>query len=143
MNNSTRKQIGLFLAWLTALIAMIVTLYSQYVLAIPPCPLCWYQRTALYPLVIILGIAAYRGTTDIIPYVITLPVISAVFALYQYAEQMIPGFAPIQFCSTSSVQCSNIHFKWLGFITYPLLSFVASIVILALLLIANQDNSKS
>ena len=143
MNNSHLKQIWLFLAWLIALIAMVVTLYSQYVLAIPPCPLCWYQRTALYPLVIILGMAAYRGRADVIPYAIPLSIISAGFALYQYAEQMIPGFAPIQFCTASSVQCSNIHFKWLGFITYPLLSFAASIIILAFLLLAHYANKKS
>ena len=27
-----------------------------------PCDLCWYQRIAMYPLVVVLGIAAFRGS---------------------------------------------------------------------------------
>jgi hypothetical protein len=27
----------------------------------PPCELCWYQRIAMYPLVVVLGMAAFRG----------------------------------------------------------------------------------
>ena len=28
----------------------------------PPCELCWYQRIAMYPLVVVLGMAAFRGS---------------------------------------------------------------------------------
>lgn len=41
-----------------ALIAMIGSLYASEGLGFYPCELCWYQRIFMYPLVIILGIAA-------------------------------------------------------------------------------------
>jgi len=128
MDNSTR-QLYLFLAWLISLIAMILSLYSTYVLNISPCPLCWFQRVCLYPLVIILGIAAFKDDSFIVPYIVALPVIGFLFALYQYLEQMIPGFAPIQLCRANGVPCSTIHFQWLGFITYPFLSMLACLLI--------------
>jgi disulfide bond formation protein DsbB len=130
------KPICLFLAWLLCLIATIVTLYSSYFLNIPPCPLCWFQRCCLYPLVIILGIAAYRADSSIVPYVFLLPLISSLLALYQYLEQMIPGFSPIQLCTATGPQCSTIHFQWLGFITYPFISMIASLTLLFLLFLA-------
>ncbi len=126
------KQYNLFFAWLIALIALLATLYSSEILSLPVCHLCWYQRTAMYPLAIILGIAAYRNDNGIKLYAIPLTLIGALFALYQYLEQMIPGFAPIGLCG-SGPDCSNIHLQLWGFITFPFLSLIAFLVILFLL----------
>lgn len=134
MDNS-KRQLYLFLAWLISLTAMIFSLYSTYMLNISPCPLCWFQRVCLYPLVIILGIAAFKDDNHIVPYIIALPVIGFLFALYQYLEQMIPGFSPIKLCRANGVPCSTIHFQWLGFITYPFLSMLASLFITLFLLL--------
>jgi disulfide bond formation protein DsbB len=125
----------LFVAWLVALIAMLFSLYSSEVLSFSVCHLCWYQRICLYPLALILGIAAFRVDASIIPYVIGLPILGGLFALYQYLEQMIPGFSPIKMCTVGG-DCSVVHFKWLGFITYPFLSLVACVAITVLLLVA-------
>ena len=40
-----------------------------------PCTLCWYQRIAMYPLAVILTIAAFRGDGGIRVYAATLAVI--------------------------------------------------------------------
>ncbi|MCX7125877.1 MAG: disulfide bond formation protein B [Gammaproteobacteria bacterium] len=122
----------LFLAWLIALIATLATLFASEVLHWPVCVLCWYQRIAIYPLVILLGIAAYKNEKMIIPYALPFPIIGFLFAVYQYCEQMIPGFAPISFC-TQGVACSTIHLKLLGFITLPFLSAVSCVLIFILL----------
>lgn len=123
------KQLSLFIAWLIALIAMVATLYASEVLHWSVCPLCWYQRIALYPLVILLGIAAYRNDACIAPYALPFPVIGFFFAAYQYAEQMIPGFSPIAFC-TQGIACNVIHLKLLGFVTLPFLSMIACVLII-------------
>ena len=122
----------LFLAWLIALMALLSTLFASEILHWPVCVLCWYQRIALYPLVILLGIAAFKNDPYIIPYALPFTVIGFLLAAYQYAEQMIPGFAPIELC-TQSVPCSATQFKLLGFITLPFLSGVACLLIIALL----------
>ena len=136
--NKCLSQCYLLIAWLISLSAMLISLYSTYILNIIPCPLCWFQRTCLYPLVIIIGIAAYKDDAHIVPFVTPLPLIGSLFALYQYLEQMLPGFSPIQFCKVGSVQCATIHFQWLGFITYPFLSILACLFIYAFLKLAYQ-----
>lgn len=129
---STHQQCLLFSTWLIALVAMIATLLASGILQWPVCPLCWYQRICIYPLVILLGVAAYRNEKLIIPYALPFPAIGFLFAAYQYLEQMIPGFSPIEFC-TQGVPCSTIHLKLLGFITIPFLSAVACAVIFGML----------
>ena len=125
----------LLLAWLICLAALIISQYSNYALGYPTCILCWWQRIFMYPLVIILGIATFTMSNAVIPYIISFPLLGMITAAYQYMEQMIPGFSPIAVCGTD-VQCSDIHLQWLGFITYPFLSFMSFLVIFICLLAA-------
>jgi disulfide bond formation protein DsbB len=129
------KRLALFLAWIISLSALIITLYSGEVKNIPVCHLCWYQRISLYPLSIILGIAIFRDDLRIYIYALPLALIGALFAAYQYFLQMFPKLAPISFCSTGP-SCSDIHLQILGFITFPLLSLVAALLIAFLLLLS-------
>jgi len=136
------KRTTLFLAWLIALISMIVTLYGSEIANLPVCHLCWYQRICVYPLVIILGIATFRDDFGAAIYGIVLAALGAFFAIYQYLEQMIPGFAPINVC-TAGPDCSEIHFQLLGFITFPFLSLLACLAIIILLSITLRSSSGS
>ena len=125
----------LFIAWLVVLLAMLFSLYSSEVLGMSVCHLCWYQRICLFPLVLILGIGAYKGDVQVVRYAIGLPMIGGIFAVYQYLEQMVPGFSPINICSVGG-DCSVIHFKWFGFVTFPSLSLLTCVVITVLLWLA-------
>ncbi len=46
--------------WLVALVATLGSLYLSEVAHFTPCRLCWYQRIAMYPLVVVLGVGALR-----------------------------------------------------------------------------------
>lgn len=118
------KEYGLFICWLIATSAFVATLFFSEVLHWQVCNLCWYQRIAIYPLVILLGIGAFCDDKNIIPYAKTFCAIGFLLAIYQYAEQMIPGFAPIALCA-QGISCAETPIKLLGFITVPLLSAVA------------------
>ena len=48
---------ALALAWLVALTATLGSLYLSEVVGFAPCLLCWYQRIAMYPLAVVLGMA--------------------------------------------------------------------------------------
>ena len=133
------KKYGLFFAWIISLISMLSTLFLSEMMQWPVCPLCWYQRIALYPLVILLGMAAYKNDRAIIPYAMSFPLIGLFFAVYQYLEQMIPGFAPIEFCKDGAISCNAIHLKLLGFITIPFLSTIACLLIFILLLASKLE----
>ena len=136
-NQNPRSNTYLLAAWLLSLAAFCISLYSSEILKYQVCHLCWYQRICLYPLVVLLGMASFRNDTNIIPYALPLPVIGAFFGLYQYLQQMIPGFAPIEFCSTTA-PCSAIHFKWLGFITFPLLGLITCVLLIISLTLAKR-----
>lgn len=132
------RSYGLFIAWLIALVATVATVLIDITLHWPVCTLCWYQRIAIYPLVILLGIATYRDDQKIIIYALPFLIAGALLSLYQYLEQMIPGFAPLEVC-TLTTPCNNIHFLWWGFVTLPFLSFVACIVMIVMLIFNSQQ----
>ncbi|MGQ0541414.1 MAG: disulfide bond formation protein B, partial [Blastocatellia bacterium] len=50
-----------YAAWVIALIATAGSLFFSEIMELPPCVLCWYQRIAMYPLVVIIGVGiAFR-----------------------------------------------------------------------------------
>lgn len=139
MISLSTKRLSLLLAWLIALTALIITLYSSEIKNLPVCHLCWYQRIGMYPLTVLLAIALFRDDLSIYIYAIPLALITAVFAFYQYLLQMFPKFAPISFC-TAGPSCSDIHLQLFGFITFPFLSFIAAFAIIILLVISKHRN---
>ncbi len=131
MNKGAR----LYLAWLVALASMLGSLYFSEVRHFVPCVMCWYQRTMMYPLVVILGIASYRQEPAIRNYVLPLSSLGMVVAFYQVLEQHIPGLGIPGVCQLA-VPCSVHHIDWLGFITLPLLSLMAFATITLLLVVS-------
>lgn len=126
---------GLYFAWVIALLCLIISLFSSEVFALPVCHLCWYQRICLYPLSLILGIAAYCDDRGIVRYTLPLVIIAFLLGLLQYLQQMIPSFSPIELCGQGP-SCRQIHFLWLGFVTYPFLTMLASFTVACLLIMS-------
>lgn len=50
----------LFLAWLLALLATAGALFLGEVMGNTPCVLCWYQRIAMFPLVLVIGMGLFH-----------------------------------------------------------------------------------
>ncbi len=130
------RKYGLYAAWLVVTLGMMFSLYYSVIKNIEPCHLCWYQRIALFPLFIILGIATFRGYTGIIPYVLPQVFFGFLAALYQIFIQEIPGWNPINMCG-SGPSCSE-KITILGPISIPMLSAFGFCVIAALLIAAWQ-----
>jgi disulfide bond formation protein DsbB len=127
---------SLLLAWVAALIATIGSLYFSEVLHYIPCTLCWYQRIFMYPLAILLGIAFYRNDNGIVNYALPLSVVGMMISGYHIALQKIPYLQQFEMCK-SGVPCSKDYINWFGFVTIPVLAFVAfSIITICLIRIA-------
>jgi len=124
----------LLLAWLAAIIATLGSLYFSEVMHFIPCMLCWYQRIFMYPLAIILGIAFYRNDQGIYRYVLPLSIIGMLISGYHTLLQRLPYLQQFEMCTTG-VPCSKDYINWLGFITIPLLAFIAFTIINCQLLI--------
>lgn len=127
------KKYSLYFIWLLACIATLGSLYFSEIKHIEPCHLCWYQRIVIYPLAVMMGIAAYNGFYRIIPYVAPLIVMGIILALYQVAIQEIPNWQPIELCG-SGPKCSTKIDIGLGPVTMPMLS-ASNFALMLLLLI--------
>ncbi|RIX48604.1 disulfide bond formation protein B [Paenibacillus nanensis] len=124
----------LYLAWLVAVVATLGSLYFSEIRGFIPCELCWYQRILMYPLSVILGIAAFYDEHAIRKYVLPLSILGMLVSSFHYMEQKIPGFAAIKPC-TKGVPCSGQYINWWGFVTIPFLALTAFTIITVLLLV--------
>ena len=128
-----RRHVGpaaLWLAFTVALTATAGSLYLSEVAGFVPCALCWYQRIAMYPLVVILGIAAWRREPGIRRYVAPIAAIGAVIAAYHVVLERVPSL-PSGACSLDA-PCTVIWFERFGFVTIPVMALVGFLSILAL-----------
>ena len=116
------------------------SLYFSEFQRIPPCSLCWYQRIFMYPNVIILLIAQLKNDSSIIIYLLTLNGIGGIIAAYHTTITYL-GIESVT-CRVGDISCINTDFQYLGFITIPLMSLIAFVVICYLLLLRNQDLRK-
>ncbi len=115
------RKYSLYSAWLLSCIGVLVSLYFSEILHHPPCNLCWYQRIALFPLALVLGIATYTGDLKVIRYALPLAIVGLCFALYQVALQEIPDWNPLELCGAGP-SCSDKIDIGLGPISIPMLS---------------------
>lgn len=118
-----------YIAWITATVATVSSLYASEVLRLVPCVLCWYQRILMYPLVVIIAVGAWKKDKVLPYYVLPLSMSGAVIALYHYLLQrgIIPDLVPC----TLGISCTTGYVEWLGFVTIPFLSLVSFVVITA------------
>jgi len=105
----------LYWCWVVALLGCGASLYYGEILMIEPCRMCWYQRMALFPLALILGIAAYRNDRSAVRYAIPLAVFGFAAAAVQAVGIHFPSF---QLCGK---ECAKPIFTLLG-LTFPDLS---------------------
>jgi disulfide bond formation protein DsbB len=127
------KEYNLYIVWVIAALSMIGSLYFQYVLQLPPCVLCWYQRIAMYPIALLLPIAIIRGDRSIARYLLPLSIVGLVIAIYHnllYYHVLPESIAPC----TTGISCTTRQIELFGFITIPLLSLSSFIIITAALL---------
>ena len=128
------RKYTLYCAWLLSCIGVLVSLYFSEVLHHPPCNLCWYQRIALFPLALVLGIATYGTDLKVVRYALPLAIMGFCFALYQVMLQEIPGWNPLELCGAGP-SCSEKIDIGLGPISIPILS-TSNFLLISLLLIA-------
>lgn len=131
---------SLFIAWITAILAMLGSLYFSEIKGYTPCELCWYQRILMYPLVIILGIAFYHNDKKIYRYVMPLSIFGIMMSGYHYGIQKFPFMSQLATC-TKGVDCSNSYTGYFGFITIPLMAFVAFVIITICMVILSKSST--
>ena len=120
-------------AWGVALLATAGSLYFSEVANYLPCTLCWYQRIAMYPLVLVLGIAVLRRDTAVRIYAIPVAAVGAAISAYHYLLEWFPQI-DTGACS-AVIPCTQVWFREFGFISLPLLALIAFGLVITFLLI--------
>jgi disulfide bond formation protein DsbB len=128
-----------YLAWIIALIATVGSLFFSEVMQLPPCVLCWYQRIAMYPLVLIIGIGIIKRDSGMKNY--ALPVCLIGLAVSIYHNLLYYGIIPesITPC-TQGISCTSKQIEWLGFITIPLMALAAFVGVSLCLLFYKSES---
>ncbi|MCL5784911.1 MAG: disulfide oxidoreductase [Patescibacteria group bacterium] len=131
----------LYIALIQALAATLGSLYASEVLKYAPCVLCWYQRVMMYPLVLIITVGILKKDKNLPSYVFPLAIIGGVVAFYQYLLQL--GIIPESATPcTFGVPCTTRYIDFFGFVTFPLLSFLAFVVIIGSMVIYTKSKTK-
>ncbi|HDR5284143.1 TPA: disulfide bond formation protein B [Bacillus anthracis] len=120
---------------------MLISLIFSEWMKLPPCDLCWYQRMAMYPLVLILGIGMYRKDSNVSIYAFPFACIGLIISVYQITIQAFPT-SEMKICSVG-VSCTENYLNLFGFISIPMLSFVGFLAIIILLYINQIKRQKN
>jgi disulfide bond formation protein DsbB len=113
--------ISLFLAWALAITATLGALFIGEVMGQTPCMMCWFQRAFMFPLAVILGVAAFRSDFEVWWYAIPLAGIGALLAFYHsllYSGVIAETLSP---CS-QGVSCKGDNMVIFGLLPLPLLA---------------------
>ncbi len=127
----SKKALSIFYAIFgIALLSMLGSLYFSEIAHLPPCTLCWYQRIAMYPIVVLAAVAAFRE--DVKAHFYILPLAIAGWLIAVFHNLLYYGIIPESAAPCSlGISCTTETIMWLGFITLPLLSLLSFTAIIA------------
>ena len=128
---------ALALAAVVAAVCTAGSLYFSEVAHFPPCHLCWLQRFCMYPLVPILGVAAWRQAGWVRPYAAALAAIGACISTYHVALERHPEWES-SVCDPKN-PCTLIWVKRLGYLTIPTMALSGFALIITLLVISREE----
>lgn len=122
------------LAAAVAVTATAGSLWYSEVANFVPCELCWFQRVAMYPLAVVLPIAAVRGDDGIRAYARVLAGLGLLTSLWHVGLQRLPALADAGTCDAGA-SCSVIWVEAFGVLTIPTMAacgFLAIVVLTSL-----------
>jgi disulfide bond formation protein DsbB len=125
----------LFAAWLVSLLATSAALFIGEVMGMMPCVLCWYQRIAMFPLVLLLGMALVQQQRALVLPSLLLCLMGWVIASYHtalYWGWIDPTLAP---CGAGP-SCTQQVLQILGAVDLPMLSWLTFTAIAVLLFLS-------
>ena len=140
------RPLALPLSFAVSGFAMFGSLWFSEAANYNPCRLCWYQRTAMYPLAVITLVALIRRAVvrgadtqrEITPYAVALAAVGLVVSTYHYIVEWYPTLES-NVCAID-VPCTTIWFREFGFVTLP---FMAGCGFLSIIILLSTTRSRS
>lgn len=115
--------------------ALVSSLFYSNVIGFDACELCWWQRVFIYPQAVLFAVAYYNEVKNkfqdetVFVYSLILSLLGAGIALFQYYGQM---FDPelLDACIALGSSCSKLYFVSFGYITIPMMSLTAYLILI-------------
>ena len=137
----TRPWTWLLLAWLVATVATLGAFFLGEVMGMTPCVLCWYQRIFMFPLAIVLGMAAYLDDRRGAVYALALTLGGLGVAIYH--TLLVAGLIPKAWVPCSAgVSCADQKLEILNGVQIPWLSLAAFMALAFLLITYLRKSSR-
>lgn len=124
---------GLALAFFVTVSSVTMTLIYSDVFGIIPCGLCWLERIALYPQVLLLAVALWLKDTTMPRYGIALSCAGLIISLYHHYIQM-GGSQFIKCPAAGAADCAKRFMFEFNFMTFPLLAAILFVFLIVLYL---------
>jgi len=122
---------GPALGAIVAVLATATSLWFSEGAGFPPCELCWYQRIAMYPLAILLPVAAVRRDAGVRLYAMALAGAGLAVSAWHNVIETFPDRDPGGCDPTNP--CTVRWVEGLGFWTIPRMAALCFVVILVVL----------
>ena len=121
---------GILLALGIAIASTALSLFYSEIAGFEPCKLCWFQRIFMYPQIVLLGMAWFKKDFKIIDYALPLAIIGGIIAIYH--NYIYYGGISIFPCDASGlgISCARRYVFEFGYVTIPLMSLTAFLLII-------------
>ena len=130
---------ALGLAWAVATLATAGSLFFSEVAGFTPCRLCWYQRAAMYPLVALLGVAAWRGGLGVRWVAWPFAAAGGAISAYHYGLEWFPS---LEGGACDPRAPCTVRWVWeLGYVSIPMMALTAFALIAVLLAVARRPDA--
>jgi len=131
------KLIADYALWAALVIAWLATLGSLYyseIAGFAPCQLCWFQRIAIYPQIVLLWVAAVRQ--DGLAKLYSLPLLCIGLLISLYHNYIYYNPPAVTMCSAAELSCTNKVVTIYGYISIPLMAATVLVAMGLLVLVA-------
>jgi uncharacterized membrane protein len=131
LRDDVAQPLALAIAVVTSAGSLLLSEVAGYL----PCELCWYQRIAMYPLVVILGVGVVRGDREVWRTVLPLATIGSAISVWHILLEQNPGWGGP--CDDAA-PCTILWVQEFGFLTLPTMALIAFVTIALLTLAARR-----
>jgi disulfide bond formation protein DsbB len=130
----------LLFGFIISLTATLGSLIFSKVIGWNPCELCWYQRILMYPQVLLFSLALWKKDHKIADYSLLLSLIGVLIAAYHYYGQIFSSGALACPVVGSITGCAQKIFVKFGYVTLPMMSLTAFVLLILLAWLFNRKN---
>jgi hypothetical protein len=133
-----REEVAVPLAAIVATVATAGSLWMSEVAGYIPCELCWFQRTAMYPLVVVLWVGAARRDQHVWRTAVPIALLGSAVSVWHLAVERIPSLAgacdPVAPCAVRWVE-------EFGVLTLPAMALTGFLAVTVLTLAARPAST--